>query len=164
MSLPAEAELIQAALAASEHAYIPYSNYRVGAALLTTDGEVYSGCNVESASYTPTICAERTALVKAISEGKREFSAVAVVTRDGGSPCGVCRQLLFEFSPRDDGHHGRSAGQCASASDAVGIAASWFWSGESGRISIVPACPGADQWPRSPIMPIAAIPPTSSCP
>lgn len=99
MSLPAEAELIQAALAASEHAYIPYSNYRVGAALLTTDGEVYSGCNVESASYTPTICAERTALVKAISEGKREFSAVAVVTRDGGSPCGVCRQLLFEFSP-----------------------------------------------------------------
>ena len=99
MSLPAEAELIQAALAASEHAYIPYSNYRVGAALLTTDGEVYSGCNVESASYTPTICAERTALVKAISEGKRDFSAVAVVTRDGGSPCGVCRQLLFEFSP-----------------------------------------------------------------
>ena len=99
MPLPAEAELIQAALAASEHAYIPYSNYRVGAALLTTDGEVYSGCNVESASYTPTICAERTALVKAISEGKREFSAVAVVTRDGGSPCGVCRQLLFEFSP-----------------------------------------------------------------
>ena len=99
MSLPTEAELIQAALAASEHAYIPYSNYRVGAALLTTDGEVVTGCNVESASYTPTICAERTALVKAISEGKREFSAVAVVTRDGGSPCGVCRQLLFEFSP-----------------------------------------------------------------
>ena len=107
MSLPAEAELIQAALAASEHAYIPYSNYRVGAALLTTDGEVYSGCNVESASYTPTICAERTALVKAISEGKSAGqcasvscrSAVAVVTRDGGSPCGVCRQLLFEFSP-----------------------------------------------------------------
>ena len=114
MSLPAEAELIQAALAASEHAYIPYSNYRVGAALLTTDGEVYSGCNVESASYTPTICAERTALVKAISEGKREFSAVAVVTRDGGSPCGVCRQLLFEFSPGMS-HHGGSAGQCASA-------------------------------------------------
>ena len=99
MSLPAEAELIQAALAASEHAYIPYSNYRVGAALLTNDGEVYAGCNVESASYTPTICAERTALVKAISEGRRDFSAVAVVTRDGGSPCGVCRQLLFEFSP-----------------------------------------------------------------
>ncbi|MCY4072857.1 MAG: cytidine deaminase [Chloroflexi bacterium] len=99
MSRPAEAELIKAAIAASEMAYIPYSNYRVGAALLTLDGDVFTGCNVESASYTPTICAERTALVKAISEGKREFSAVAVVTRDGGSPCGVCRQLLYEFSP-----------------------------------------------------------------
>ena len=100
MSLPAEAELIQAAIAASANAYIPYSNYRVGAALLCADGEVYTGCNVESASYTPTICAERTALVKAISDGQRDFSAVAVVTRDGGSPCGVCRQLLFEFSPQ----------------------------------------------------------------
>lgn len=80
-------------------AYIPYSDYRVGAALLTLGGDVYTGCNVESASYTPTICAERTALVKAISEGQRRFSTVAVVTRDGGSPCGVCRQLLFEFSP-----------------------------------------------------------------
>ena len=100
MSHPAEAELIQAAIAASANAYIPYSNYRVGAALLCADGEVYTGCNVESASYTPTICAERTALVKAISDGQRDFSAVAVVTRDGGSPCGVCRQLLFEFSPQ----------------------------------------------------------------
>ncbi len=99
MSHPAEAKLIQAALAASEHAYIPYSNYRVGAALLTPAGAVFSGCNVESASYTPTICAERTALVKAISAGQREFSTIAVVTRDGGSPCGVCRQLLYEFSP-----------------------------------------------------------------
>ena len=99
MSRPADHELIQAAITASEHAYIPYSQYAVGAALLTVDGEVFSGCNVESASYTPTICAERTALVKAISEGHREFAAVAVVTRDGGSPCGVCRQLLFEFSP-----------------------------------------------------------------
>ena len=96
---PAEAELIRAALAASEHAYIPYSDYRVGAALLTPDGEVFTGCNVESASYSPTICAERTALVKAVSEGKRAFAAVAVVTRDGGSPCGLCRQLLYEFSP-----------------------------------------------------------------
>ena len=97
--LPNEAELIKAALDASQHAYIPYSEYRVGAALLGVDGAVFGGCNVESASYTPTICAERTALVKAISEGVREFAAVAVVTRDGGSPCGVCRQLLFEFSP-----------------------------------------------------------------
>lgn len=99
MSHPVEAELIKAAITASEMAYIPYSNYRVGAALLTLGGDVFSGCNVESASHTPTICAERTALVKAISEGKRAFSAVAVVTRDGGSPCGVCRQLLYEFSP-----------------------------------------------------------------
>ena len=99
MSRPTEADLVKAALVASENAYIPYSNYRVGAALLTLDGDVFAGCNVESASYSPTICAERTALVKAISEGKREFSAVAVVTRDGGSPCGVCRQLLYEFSP-----------------------------------------------------------------
>ncbi len=99
MSRPTEADLVKAALVASENAYIPYSNYRVGAALLTLDGDVFTGCNVESASYSPTICAERTALVKAISEGKREFSTVAVVTRDGGSPCGVCRQLLYEFSP-----------------------------------------------------------------
>lgn len=100
MSHPDEAKLIQAALAASEQAYIPYSNYRVGAALLTPAGEIFDGCNVESASYTPTICAERTALVKAISEGERAFSAIAVVTRDGGSPCGVCRQLLYEFAPQ----------------------------------------------------------------
>ena len=98
--LPNEAELVKAALDASQHAYMPYSDYRVGAALLGVDGVVYGGCNVESASYTPTICAERTALVKAISVGVRDFVAVAVVTRDGGSPCGVCRQLLFEFSPR----------------------------------------------------------------
>ena len=97
--LPNEAELIQAALAASQQAYIPYSDFRVGAALLAVDGAVYIGCNVESASYSPTICAERTALVKAISEGAREFTAVAVVTRGAGSPCGVCRQLLYEFSP-----------------------------------------------------------------
>ena len=100
MSHPDEAKLIQAALAASEQAYIPYSNYRVGAALVTTAGEIFAGCNVESASYTPTICAERTALAKAISEGERAFSAIAVVTRDGGSPCGVCRQLLYEFAPQ----------------------------------------------------------------
>ena len=98
--LPNEAELVKAALDASQHAYMPYSDYRVGAALLGVDGVVYGGCNVESASYTPTICAERTALVKAISAGARDFVAVAVVTRDGGSPCGVCRQLLFEFAPR----------------------------------------------------------------
>lgn len=94
-----ERELIQAALEGSKNAYIPYSSYRVGAALLTESGEVFTGCNVENAGYSPTICAERTALVKAVSEGHRSFAAVAVVTRNGGSPCGVCRQALFEFSP-----------------------------------------------------------------
>ena len=92
-------DLIAAAIAASEHAYIPYSNYAVGAALRTVDGTLYTGCNIENAGFTPTICAERTALFKAVSEGQRDFAAVAVVTRDGGSPCGVCRQAMFEFSP-----------------------------------------------------------------
>ncbi len=92
-------QLVAAAIAASQHAYIPYSRYAVGAALLAGDGTLYTGCNVESASFSPTICAERTALVKAISEGQRDFMAVAVATRDAGSPCGVCRQLLYEFSP-----------------------------------------------------------------
>ncbi len=92
-------DLIAAAIEGGKHAYIPYSNYRVGAALLTASGEVYTGCNIENAGYSPTICAERTALVKAVSEGHLSFTAVAVVTRDGGSPCGVCRQMMFEFSP-----------------------------------------------------------------
>ncbi len=96
---PADHELIQAAIEASRNAYIPYSGYAVGAALLTVDGAVYTGCNVENAGYTPTVCAERTALFKAVSEGQRQFERIAVVTRDGGSPCGVCRQVMFEFSP-----------------------------------------------------------------
>lgn len=94
-----DSELVEAAIQASEHAYMPYSNYRVGAALLTADGQVYGGCNIESVSFTPTTCAERTALFKAVSEGHREFAAIAVVTRDAGSPCGVCRQMMYEFSP-----------------------------------------------------------------
>ena len=93
------AELITAAIEASQHAYAPYSNYVVGAALRAADGMVYGGCNVENASYPATICAERTALVKAVSEGQREFDAIAVVTRNGGSPCGICRQMLYEFAP-----------------------------------------------------------------
>ena len=97
--MPSDQQLIDAAVEASRKAYMPYSHYAVGAALLTADGAVYTGCNVESVSFTPTICAERTALVKAVSEGRREFVAVAVATRDAGSPCGVCRQLLYEFSP-----------------------------------------------------------------
>jgi cytidine deaminase len=92
-------ELVQLAVAASKYAYIPYSGYAVGAALQARDGTIYSGCNVENAAYSPTICAERTALVKAISEGQRQFDAIAVVTKDGGSPCGTCRQTLYEFAP-----------------------------------------------------------------
>lgn len=92
-------DLIQAAIAASRHAYIPYSHYAVGAAIRTASGEVFTGCNVENAAYSAAICAERTALVKAVSEGHRDFAAIAVVTRNGGSPCGLCRQMLYEFAP-----------------------------------------------------------------
>ena len=99
MPIPSDQQLIDAAIAASRHAYMPYSNYRVGAALLTAGGEIYGGCNIESVSFTPTVCAERTAVFKAVSEGQREFSAIAVVTRDAGSPCGVCRQMMYEFAP-----------------------------------------------------------------
>ena len=91
--------LIKHAITASQNAYIPYSQYPVGAALQTPSGAIYTGCNVENSAYPVTICAERTALVKAVSEGERQFERLAVVTRNGGSPCGVCRQALFEFAP-----------------------------------------------------------------
>ncbi len=91
--------LIQSAKDAANNAYIPYSHYPVGAALLASNGSIYTGCNVENAAYPATICAERVALVKAISEGQRQFEALAVVTPNGGSPCGTCRQMLYEFSP-----------------------------------------------------------------
>ena len=91
--------LIDQAKVARESAYVPYSHYRVGAALVTASGRVFSGCNVENAVYSETICAERTAVVKAVSEGERDFYAIAVVTRDGGAPCGACRQVLSEFAP-----------------------------------------------------------------
>ncbi|MBS1914602.1 MAG: cytidine deaminase [Bacteroidetes bacterium] len=93
--------LVEIARAVLEHACAPYSNFRVGAALLTDEGRVYTGVNVESASYGGTICAERTALVKALSEGERQFVAIAV-TSSGDTPvmpCGICRQLLFEYAP-----------------------------------------------------------------
>ena len=95
--------LMEAAVAARQYAYSPYSGYRVGAALLGRSGKVYTGCNVENAGYTPTNCAERTAVFKAVSEGEREFTAIAVVGGSGDSidpactPCGVCRQVLAEF-------------------------------------------------------------------
>ncbi len=93
--------LIAAATEARERAFAPYSGFRVGAALLATDGTVVTGCNVESASYGLTICAERVALVKGISEGRTRFTAVAVVadTEKLTPPCGACRQLLWEFAP-----------------------------------------------------------------
>lgn len=91
--------LVETARAYAERAYAPYSHYHVGAALLAPDGTIYGGCNVENASFTVGTCAERCALFKAVSEGVREFVAVAVVTRDGGSPCGACRQMLYEFAP-----------------------------------------------------------------
>lgn len=89
--------LIKTAIEARKWAYAPYSNYSVGAALLTTSGRIYDGVNVENAAYPTTICAERVAVFKAVSEGERNFQAIAVVTENGGSPCGSCRQVLAEF-------------------------------------------------------------------
>jgi cytidine deaminase len=91
--------LIRAARNARTEAYAPYSKYRVGAALLTADGIVFAGCNVENAAYPATTCAERVAITKAVSEGHREFVAIAIATENGGSPCGICRQVMFEFAP-----------------------------------------------------------------
>jgi cytidine deaminase len=92
-------ELIASAAAARERAYAPYSNFKVGAALKGKSGRVYTGCNVENAAYGPSMCAERTAIFKAVSEGEREFEAIAVVTENGASPCGSCRQVMMEFAP-----------------------------------------------------------------
>lgn len=91
-------QLLDAALAARENAYAPYSNYRVGAAILVGNGRIVSGCNVENASYGLANCAERTAVFTAVAGGDREIHAVAVVTANGGSPCGACRQVLVEFA------------------------------------------------------------------
>ncbi|MDC7769697.1 cytidine deaminase [Priestia megaterium] len=92
-------QLIDEAIAASKQAHVPYSQFHVGAALLTTDGKIYRGCNIENASYGLTNCAERTAIFKAVSEGDKQFSAIAVVGDTDGpiSPCGACRQVLAEF-------------------------------------------------------------------
>ena len=99
-------ELVKKAYEAQAFSYCPYSGFQVGAALLTKNGRVYTGCNIENAAFSPTNCAERTALFKAVSEGEREFSAIAVVGNKKGAPeeewgfctpCGVCRQVLLEF-------------------------------------------------------------------
>jgi cytidine deaminase len=93
-------ELIDAAKKAQVSAYAPYSKYLVGAALLTNSGKIFLGANVENAAYPDSICAERVAVFKAVTEGERSFQAIAVVTRDGGTPCGSCRQVLAEFAPQ----------------------------------------------------------------
>ena len=93
-------KLLQKAIEMMERAYVPYSHYRVGAALLAQDGTVYTGCNVENAAYGNTLCAERTALCKAISEGARTFTAIAIAASGSAPfPCGACRQSLYEFAP-----------------------------------------------------------------
>ena len=100
-------KLMDLAREAMGWAYAPYSGYKVGAALLCTDGSVYQGCNIENASYTPTVCAERTAFFKAVSDGKRDFAAIAVCGGKDGvitgafPPCGVCRQVMREFCQDD---------------------------------------------------------------
>lgn len=100
-------ELMALAIEARKQAYAPYSHFSVGAALLTADGRVYTGCNIENAAYTPTNCAERTAFFKAVSEGVRAFSAIAVTggageePADACAPCGVCRQVMAEFCGAD---------------------------------------------------------------
>lgn len=101
-------ELISAAMAQLERAYAPYSHFKVGAALLTEEGRIYTGCNIENAAYTPTNCGERTAFFKAVSEGERSFRAICIVggmdgvPTDYTAPCGVCRQVMMEFcSPEE---------------------------------------------------------------
>ena len=89
--------LIDLAIVVRQRAYAPYSNYAVGSALRTKTGRIYTGVNIENAAYPHTICAERVAIFKAVSEGEREFDAISVVTDNGGSPCGGCRQVLAEF-------------------------------------------------------------------
>lgn len=93
-------KLVDLAMKAKENAYVPYSHFRVGAALLTKSGKVYTGCNIENASFGATNCAERTAIFKAVSEGEREFEALAVNGDSDGLtfPCGICRQVILEFS------------------------------------------------------------------
>lgn len=100
-------QLIAKAIEAQKGSYSPYSHFCVGAALLCADGTVYTGCNIENASFTPTVCAERTAIFKAVSEGKRDFKAIAIVggkechITDFCAPCGVCRQVMSEFCRGD---------------------------------------------------------------
>ena len=117
LTLEEKKELIRMALAAREKAYVPYSDFMVGAALRAKDGRIFTGCNVENAAFTPTSCAERTALFKAVAEGVTEFTDIAVVGSRRGevneqitSPCGVCRQVMQEFCGPDFEIHMQKAG------------------------------------------------------
>lgn len=100
-------KLIKKAIEMLNFSYVPYSNFHVGAALLISEGEIYTGCNIENAAYGPSNCAERTAIFKAVSEGKKDFEAIAIVGGKNGKiedfcpPCGVCRQVLAEFCKKD---------------------------------------------------------------
>ena len=100
-------KLIETAMEQLKFSYTPYSNFKVGASLLTKNGQIYTGCNIENAAYTPTNCAERTAIFKAVSEGVREFDAICIVGGKDGilteytAPCGVCRQVMREFCRGD---------------------------------------------------------------
>ncbi len=91
---------LKAAVEAQQHAYCPYSDYPVGAALVGASGKIYTGCNVENASYGLCICAERNAVFKAVSEGEQDFTTIYIITKDGGVSCGACRQVLYEFNPK----------------------------------------------------------------
>ena len=97
-------ELLKLAEKAAQNAYAPYSGFKVGAAVLCRDGSVYTGCNIENASYGASNCAERTAVFKAVSEGKKEFLKIAIMSSGRGFtfPCGICRQVLWEFMPQGD--------------------------------------------------------------
>ena len=94
-----KSDLIRTASQARQWAYVPYSRYAVGAALLSASGRLYDGVNMVNAAYPVTVCAERVAIFKAVSNGERNFQAIAVVTKNGGMPCGSCRQVMAEFSP-----------------------------------------------------------------
>lgn len=97
---PLSQELIGQAIAMLKMAYVPYSNYPVGAALLSDSGKVFCGCNVENASYPLTICAERNAVFQAVAAGEKNFQAIVIATQNGGAPCGACRQVMVEFAPQ----------------------------------------------------------------
>jgi len=95
-------KLIEKAIEARNNSYSPYSHFKVGACLITKSGKMFTGCNIENAAYGPSICAERTAIFKAVSEGERDIEAIAIIgseANDYASPCGVCRQVMAEFNP-----------------------------------------------------------------